>query len=164
MEAEARALEALVGSADHWAKPFYSSVTTLIPGTARAFIGLNGAGNRTGHQYDLEDKNHERVWESPTFNALLDERWGDEGRVFSAGAAPLQRAVRAVFTEMYGDGWETALRSSACFNIMPISSRGQADPVVLRHWASGLRWGIGLLEYLRPKLLVMNRNGEKRSA
>jgi hypothetical protein len=163
MESEARALEALVDSADHWAKPFYSSVTTLIPGAPRAFIGLNGAGERFGHRYDLEDRNHERAWESPPYNAFLDERWGDESRVFPAGAAQLQGAVRAVFKEMYGDSWEGVLRSTACFNIMPISSRGQDDPVVHRHWEAGMRWGIRLLEYLRPKLLVMNGNGDKRS-
>ena len=56
LENQARALEALVGSADHWAKPFYSSVSTLFPKTPRAFIGLNGAGNRFAHQYDLEDR------------------------------------------------------------------------------------------------------------
>jgi len=163
MESKARALEALVGSADHWAKPFYSSITTLVPGTTRAFIGLNGAGDRFAHQYDLEDRTHEWTWESPAYNAFLDDRWGDESRVFPVGAAPLQGAVRAVFKEMYGDGWESVLRSTACFNIMPISSRGQADPVVHRHWEAGMRWGIQLLEYLRPKLLVMNGNGDERS-
>ncbi len=103
MEAEARALEAELSSPGDWAKPFYSSVATMTPGTVRVFIGLNGAGDRFANQYDMQDGNNERVWKDPNYNAFLDDRWGDEHRASPVGTSPLQRYVLKVFNEMYGD-------------------------------------------------------------
>lgn len=163
MESDALALAEQVDSADHWAKPYYSSAMTLVPGTSRAFVGLNGAGDRFGHEYDKEDRNDERVWSDPRYNAVLDDRWGDARGARPAGTHSHQRAIQSVFAAMYGDAWSSTLRSTACFNIVPVSSGGQSDPILDSIWTVGTRWGIRLLEYLHPELLILNGNGAARS-
>ena len=157
---DARKLADRVGSPDHWAKPFYSSAATFVAPAPRAFIGLNGAGDRFAHQYDIDDGNDDRIWSEPLYNAFLDDRWGDGRKVYAPGTHSHQRAIQTVFRAMYRDAWESVLRGSACFNIMPVSSRGQSDPLVAHVWLDGLRWGTELLAYLRPRLVILNGNGE----
>ena len=45
--------------------------------------------------------------------------------------------------------------------MIPVSSRGESDPKLKNIWLEGVQWGLQLLAYLRPQLLILNGNGPK---
>ncbi len=163
MKAKANRLAKMLDSPDNWAKPFYSDVHTFKPGVPRVFIGLNPAGNRYSHQLDECDKVEEKTWsgKEPYHNSYLDERWGKgNSSATVAGQADLQKVVKHVFKAMYRDSWETELRNTPCFNLIPVSSRGTCDPKLDTIWDDGVKWGVELLEYLRPEFIILYGNAK----
>ncbi len=151
-------------SKDYWAKPFYSDVSTFRRGVPRVFIGINSKGNRYSLKYDKRQRNGQRLWSGnkPLHNAYLDECWGDRaGGTEPKGQSSLQIATQRVFEAMYGKGWKRRLRNTPCFNLMPVSSEGTEDPTLDKTWGCGAEWGVELVEYLEPKLLILY--GNKRS-
>ena len=150
-------------SKDYWAKPFYSDVSTFRRGVPRVFIGINSKGDRRSLKYDEKQRNEQRVWSGnkPLHNAYLDERWGSRRTgIGPKGQSSLQVATQRVFKAIYRDSWKRKLRKTPCFNLVPVSSHGVRDPVLEAVWSDGVEWGIELIEYLNPKLIVLYGNAE----
>ena len=161
METKARRLARKLQCPDYWAKPFYSDVYTFKRGVPRVFVGVNSKGNRYSLEYDKEQGNGQRIWsgDKPFHNAYLDERWGDTPKRLAAkGQSPLQIAARRVFEAIYGDAWKGKLRNTPCFNLVPVSSNGTKDPVLDEVWHDGVKWGIELIKYLKPKSVILYGN------
>lgn len=160
---EAEQLAKKARSKNHWAKPYYSDVHLFYPRMGRCFVGVNGAGNYDSYMIDQADGNDKKVWsgKQPYHNAYLDERWGkDKGRPRSPGDAKLQKAVQAVFQSVYGGTWHRELRNTASFNLSPVSSDNfDALPAEIKNGC--IQWGIELLTYLCPKVVItMGKAGE----
>ena len=163
MNTKAKCLAENLNSQDHWAKPFYSDVHTFKPGIRRVFIGLNGKGDKCSRKYDNQQQNEQRIWSGnkPFHNAYLDERWGGKSTgLEQKGQSPLQVATQRVFKAMYGETWKTKLRSTPCFNLVPVSSNGTSDSVLGEVWEDGVKWGIKLIDYLRPRSIILYGNSE----
>jgi hypothetical protein len=163
MDQRAKAMEQKISDPDHWAKPYYSDVNTFVNGVPTALVGLNPAGDRYSHQLNKEDSAEERTWsgDKPFHNAYLDERWGTRSKgVWEPGCAQLQVAVQQVYASIFGDTWCEQLRETACFNLIPVSSRNTRDPTLKSIRDEGVAWGIELLNYLKPKLIILNGNSK----
>ena len=166
MEHQAKDLEEQLGCPDHWSKPFYSDIHTFRRDVQRVFIGLNPGGDRFSKEYYINDESDEKIWsgDKPYYNSYLDERWGKFNQYpGDKGKAPLQISVQKVFRAMYEDDWEIILRSTPCFNMIPISSEGANDPSLKMIWDKGIDWGIRLIKHLRPKFIILYGNGERKS-
>ena len=166
MEYEAKCLEEQLSCPDHWAKPFYSDGHTFRPGVRRVFLGLNPGGDRFSRELYVEYGCEEKIWSGnePYYNSYLDERWTKYNEnPAPKGKAPLQVSVQRVFKAMYGADWKSTLRSTPCFNMIPISSEGANDPRLKMIWNKGVDWGIRLIEYLKPEFIILYGNGDKKS-
>ena len=137
--------------------------TTFKPGVPRVFVGINSKGNRYSLEYDRQQQNNLRLWsgKKPLHNAYLDECWGNRpGGTEIKGESPLQLAAQRVFGAMYGKDWETELRNTPCFNLIPVSSDGTKDRKLDVIWNSGVEWFIELMEYLRPQSIILYGNAK----
>lgn len=162
---EAIRLEEHLDCTDHWAKPFYSNVYIFKPEVERVFIGLNPGGNRHSKKYYKKYKYEKRIWSKDEllFNSYLDERWGDEpSGAQRKGEDRLQIAVQQVFKTMYGPDWKATLRNTPCFNLIPVSTKDASDSKLDKIWVNGVEWSVELLEYLKPKFIVLYGNGRKK--
>ena len=160
---EAQQLAVKAGNPNHWAKPFYSDVHMFQPGISHCFVGVNSAGNLASLSIDRADKNEKKMWSGnePFHNSYLDEHWATNvDRVSARGSAKLQRAVQNVFRVLYGSNWSNELRTTACFNLLPVSSASfNKLPAAIRN--DCIAWGLDLIQYLQPKLIIaMGRTGK----
>ena len=162
MDAKAKRIEDKLGNQDHWAKPFYSDLHVFEPGVRRVFIGLNPGGDRKSKKYYKADRSAKKIRSGklPYFNAYIDEKWGDSEGASGRGQDHLQIAAKRVFKTLYGDDWESTLRNTPCFNLLPVCSKGSEDQKFDRIWAYGVDWGIELLEYLKPQSIILYGNGQ----
>jgi hypothetical protein len=164
MDKRAKDLACEIGDEDHWAKPYDSDINTFVPGVQTAFIGINHAGDKISKDIYEEDDAHLRVWSGhrPFHNAYLDERWGTRHEdITGPGCANLQVTVQKVFASIFGDVWSNKLREAACFNLLPVGSKNTKDTKLNPIQVRGIEWGVGVLEYTKPKLIILNGNGEK---
>ena len=163
MEAKAKRLAKKLNSQDHWAKPYYSDISTFKPGVRRVFVGINGKGDKYSLKYDKQQNNRQRLWSGsrPLHNAYLDECWGDgPSGTEPKGQSSLQIAAQRVFEAMYGKGWKGKLRNTPRFNLIPVSSNGTKDPKLSDIWDEGVEWGIELIEYLKPESIILYGNAK----
>ena len=159
---EAIRLEEHLDCTDHWAKPYYSNVYQFKPGVRRVLIGVNPGGNCQSKKYYEQYGYEEKIWSErrKSFNSYLDERWGDRpGGAQKKGQHSLQIAVQRVFKAMYGSKWKSRLRNTPCFNLIPVSSNGTGDPELDEIWDKGVDWSIELLNYLKPRCIILYGNG-----
>lgn len=161
---EAIRLEEHLDCTDHWSKPYYSNVYKFKPGVRRVLIGVNPGGNCQSKKYYEKYGYEEKIWSEnrKSFNSYLDERWGDRpSGAQRKGEDSLQIAVQRVFRTMYEPKkWKNRLRNTPCFNLVPVSSKGTRDPELDEIWDNGVDWSIELLEYLKPKFIILYGNGK----
>ena len=161
MADKAKSLEDRLGSRDNWAKPYYSDLQVFTPGVPRAFIGLNPAGDGGSRKYYEADDSETKLrsGNTPYFNAYLDENWGSSThKPIGKGQAPLQIAVQSVFKAIYEDDWESTLRNTPCFNLVPVCTNNSEDPTLDIIWDDGVEWSVKLLEYLKPQSILLYAN------
>ena len=167
MADKAKCIEDKLGSKDHWAKPFYSDLSVFRRGVPTIFIGLNPGGDRKSKKYYKADDSETKMksGDIPYFNAYLDENWGSsthnpEGR----GKATLQIDTKRVFETLFEDEWETTLRNTPCFNVIPVCSRKSTDSKINDIWNEGVQWGFELISYLKPQSIILFSNNRSKSA
>ena len=167
MADEAKDLEDRLGSEDHWAKPFYSDLQVFKPGIPRIFIGLNPGGDGGSRKYYEADDSETKLrsGNTPYFNAYLNENWGStKHKPIGKGKAPLQIATKEVFRTLFKDEWETTLRNTPCFNMIPVCSGKATDPKIDEIWNRGVKWGFKLVKYLEPQSIILFSNNRSKSA
>ena len=135
-------------------KCWYCDASLIESGAERAFIGINPGGKAGDDKYDEQMGYLEAPYEERSFNAWLDEEW-PEGN-------PHQRATRKLFQQMYGDRWESVLRSTACFNTCPFRTTSAKD-LSGSLWDASTKWVVEVMNQVRPQLIICNGSGKFRS-
>ena len=152
LEAQARAI------ADHWPdydadfKYWYNPRCLFESPAKRVFVGINP--RREGDSWKKE--NHAYLdygCDGKIHNEWIDGEWAGEGPEH-------QRLARVVFEELYGcENWESKLRRTPCFNVMPLRSRG-ANDIRDKAWSKAVDWFKDVLLHLKPKTIICNGNSE----
>lgn len=134
-------------------KPFYSPYRLFEPrpeGVGCALIGVNPGGDPR-HPDETTGPRYIDFLESPeSCNSFLDESWNGRG----PGKANMQVGVANVFKSLYGvDEWESALRSTATFNVCPLRTQCAGD-IPVKVWKASVEWCLELLVEFRPSTIV----------
>lgn len=152
LEAQARAI------ADHWPdydadfKYWYNPRCLFEKPAKRVFVGINP--RREGDSWKKENLAYLNYGcEGKIHNEWIDGEWEGNGPEH-------QRLARVVFEELYGrDDWESKLRRTPCFNVMPLRSEGVHD-IPFRAWCKAVDWFIEVLNQLKPQTIICNGNSE----
>ena len=142
-------------------KPWYSYAGLFDGPTTRVFIGLNPGGSSESEDVDVEYRR--AVYENPGYCSWLDEAWERRGGgLYPIGDAPLQNRAQTAFRVMYGEEWQSVLRSTPCFNIVPFRARRRAK-LPKGAWNAAVPWFRKVLDHLRPNLIICNGNAGGQS-
>ena len=93
-------------------KVWSSSASLFEESATRVFIGANPGGGKSSQELDEQEGLLDRPYKSQNYNAYLDDNWIGKGPKH-------QRAVEHAFRTMYDRHWESKLRATPCFNVMP---------------------------------------------
>ena len=134
-------------------KPFHSYAGLFEETAKRVLIGLAPGGREKSVRLDQHHRHLERVYEDPGFNSYLDEVWETKtGGEHPMGQAPLQRNIRKVFEELFGDDAEQELRNTPCLNVVPF--RAFVRDMPSDDWHEALEWVRQILDRLNPRLII----------
>ena len=135
-------------------KPWYSSAKTIEDGANVAFIDANPGGEE---QAQVDEKRLGILnlpYVETDYNAWLDDsHWG---------GGSLQASALDAFGILFGKQGSRILRAAACFNVLPLRSKG-TDYVSNATWENGVSWAISVLEHVAPRVIVCNGNGPTKS-
>ena len=145
-------------------KPWYSYAELFEGQAVRVFVGLNPGGTSKSEKRDKQ--HNKRVYGEPEYCAWLDEKWERRGGkgIYPCGESPLQERAHRAFKIMYGkDNWNNILRNTPSFNVIPFRTR-RGKELPPNAWKVAMPWFIGVLEELKPELIICNGSGESMSA
>ena len=152
LEAQARAI------ADHWPdydadfKYWYNPRCLFQSPAKRVFVGV--FPRREGDSWKRESLDYlDYSCEGEIYNEWIDGEWEGKGPEH-------QRLARVVYEELYGrDEWESKLRASPSFNVMPLRSYSVED-IPDAAWDKAAEWFLEVLDHLKPQLIICNGNGK----
>ena len=136
-------------------KCWYCDARNIEDGSDILLIGLNPGGGDESKMLDEQSGYLELPYTKARFNSWLDEYWPGKGSAH-------QDAMRRVYQAMYGNDWETALRSSACTNVFPVRTASIGD-IDARGWKFAGAWFAKILAHVQPKTIICNGNGMQNS-
>ena len=147
----------LDGAMLYGVKPWYCDASLIIPGTKRVFMGINPGGGEKSQQFEEKQGVLSLPYVITGYNSWLDDDVRPEGR----GGHGI--GVQKVFKAFFDDTWETALRSTACFNLVPFRTPN-AKKLTKEAWELGKIWGLNVVKEIKPELIICTGNSESKSA
>ena len=149
------------GEITYGLKPWYCSAEIIENGADVVFIGANPGGGEQDWKDDLCSGGLEAPYERRRqYQAWLDdEHWGTSGDKQRGLQARVLEAFDILFT---GNG-EATLRNAASLNVVPFRSTGVED-LSTRTWNDGVKWSLGVIEHISPRVIVCLGSGVSKSA
>ena len=129
-------------------KCWYSHANTIEHGSERAFVGVNPAGGKDAEDDEIQRGYLDWPYTQREYNAWVDETWVGNGPKH-------QSAVHKAFQAMYGRSWETMLRKTACFNLIPFRTPS-AKHLSTRAKDVGISWSSKVFERVLPSFIICN--------